>query len=133
MKDAEPEPVAAAAASEPEDSTPEAKLAALDMTKPLPAGMNVSSMYYKGNSIGFKVTYKNKSKQPFSFGGKYCGKDEAQLRAIGAEAAQKLRDRVLSVEAVKAWCHEQLIKGLVFLGMKLLFGQMLDLFLPATD
>ena len=47
MKDAEPEPVAAAAAaaSEPEDSTPEAKLAELDMTKPLPAGMNVSSMY----------------------------------------------------------------------------------------
>ena len=134
MKDAEPKPVAAAAAaSEPEDSTPEAKLAELDMTKPLPAGMKVSSMYYKGNSIGFKVTYKNKSKQPFSFGGKYCGKDEAQLRAIGAEAAQKLRDRVLSVEAVKAWCHEQLIKGLVFLGMKLLFGQMLDLFLPATD
>ena len=68
-----PAPVAAAAA------------AAADADAPDDYGI----MYYKNNSIGVRAKFGLKN-QLFCFGGKYCGKTEEQLRAIGVVIVRDL-------------------------------------------
>ena len=77
--------VAPAAAPAPAPVAAAAAAAAADADAPDDYGI----MYFKNNSIGVRAKFGLKN-QLFCFGGKYCGKTEEQLRAIGVVIVRDL-------------------------------------------
>ena len=105
-KDSEVEASAEEAEDEPEESErKEEKKKAQQQEFPV-GGRNYCILYYqKDNRIGMRQCFGNR-RQVFSFGGKSCEKSEEALRAIGREAAERLKGGMSEGDCA-VWCREQ--------------------------
>ena len=105
-KDSEVEASAEEAEDEPEESErKEEKKKAQRQEFPVKSRNYCILYYQKDNRIGMRQCFGNR-RQVFSFGGKSCEKSEEALRAIGREAAERLKGGMSEGDCA-VWCREQ--------------------------
>ena len=104
-KDSEVEASAEEAEDEPEESERKEEKKVQQQEFPVKS-RNYCILYYKtDNRIGMRQCFGNR-RQVFSFGGKSCEKSEEALRAIGREAAERLKGGMSEGDCA-VWCREQ--------------------------